>query len=88
MENEEKGNEGGIIIGIVSFFSSIISFFVMYYILAIVALVTGFYGINNERSRGLCITSLIITIITFILKIIGAIVDKGMLSEVLLKGFI
>jgi len=88
MENEEKVNKGGIIIGIVSFFSTIVSFFVMYYILATVALVTGFAGINNERSRGLCITSLIITIITLVLKIILAISEKGILSEVLLKGFI
>ena len=87
MNNEEK-EQGGIVIGIVSFFSSIVSVFVMYYILAIVALFTGFYGINNKRSRGLCITSLTITIITFVLKIIGAITSKGILSEVLLKGFI
>lgn len=88
MENEENSNKGGIIIGIVSFFSSIVSFFVMFYILAVVALVTGFYGIKNERSRGLCITSLTITIIAFVLKIISAIADKGILSDTLLKGFI
>ena len=40
METEEKQDMGGVIIGLVSFCSSIISIFVMYYIFAALSLMS------------------------------------------------
>ena len=87
-EKIEEEPKGGIIVGIVSFLSAVVSFFVMFWIFSIISITTGIAGLKNERSRGLCITALVISVITVVLKVVQLIIRTGILSKVFLEGFI
>ena len=86
MDNEQKPKNGGVIIGLISFFSSIMSLFVMYYIFAGISIITGIIGLGKENSRAISITSLTIVAITFVIKTVTVLLQSNILSEVLTKG--
>ena len=81
-----KDNNYNVFLSSLSFLSSILSIFVMYYILAGVALVLGLFTIKDEKSRKLSITSISIVCITFIFKVIYNVVTSGNLPEWLTNG--
>ena len=86
MENKPEEKKGGVVIGLIAFFSSIISVFVMYYIFAAISAILGIIGLRKENSRAISITSLIIVSVTFVVKMITVLLDSGALSEALTKG--
>lgn len=88
METEEKQDMGGVIIGLVSFCSSIISIFVMYYIFAALSLITGFLGLSKKNSKAISIVSIVIVGITFIIKLLGILLEQGILTDALTKGLL
>ena len=60
----------------------------MYYIFAVIALFTGIISVNDEKTRGMSITSIIIVCITFILKILNTLMINGALPTWLTNGLI
>lgn len=86
MENEAKQGKGGVVIGLVAFFSSVISIFVMYYIFAAISAIMGIIGLKKENSRAISITSLIIVAVTFVVKLVTVLLETGALSEVFTRG--
>ena len=66
MESNNKFNFN-VVLSTVSLCFSVLSMFLMYYIFAGIALLTGIISINDEKSRKLSIASIILVCITFIL---------------------
>lgn len=75
-----------IILSFLSLIFSVISFFVMYYIFAGLALILGIVTLKDKQTRGLSICSIAIVCITFIFKMINIIVTNGNLPEWLING--
>lgn len=87
---EEKQENGGsnIILAMVSFFSSIVAIFIMYYIFAAIALATGFVSINKKESKTLAGISIGIVCVTFVIKIVNTLLLNGNLPQWLTNGMI
>ncbi len=82
----EGNNKLNVVLSFVSFVSSIVSFFVMYYIFAIIAFILCTITLNDEKSRKLSLTSIVIVCVTFVIKLISIIVANGNLPEWLTNG--
>ncbi len=84
---EEKQNqEGSVVLALVSFFSSIVSIFTMYYIFAAIALICSLFSFKKPNSRGIAITSMTIVIVTLVIKIINVLLLSGNLPQWLTNG--
>ena len=79
-------NKINIVLSFTSFVFSVIAIFVMYYIFAGVSLILGIATINDEKTRGLSITSIVIVCITFIFKMLYIVIKSGKLPEWLTSG--
>ena len=73
----KKGKSINSIMAIIAFVCSVASIFVMYYILAIFSFVTSLVTIKDESTKNLAVVSLIIVCITFVLKLLYYIIEKG-----------
>lgn len=69
---------------IISFFSSIMSFFTMFYIFVSIAVITAIIGLKKSDSKLMSITSLVIVGIAIFLKVFSNL--NMILPEWLLKG--
>ena len=87
MEQENKSN-GGLILSIVSFFSAVISIFTMYYLFAVIALITGMPGLKYKNTKGLSIATLIIVAVSFVIKVINLLITEGSLPAWFMNGMI
>lgn len=76
-----------VILSFISFTSAIISFFVMYYIFAGVALVSGVISVRDDRARKLSLTAIAIVCVTLVIKLINVAIVNGNLPDWLIKGF-
>ena len=66
------------ILSFISFFCSIIAIFVMYYIFTGIALVLGIASLQNERSKYLSISTLVVVFVTLVLKLIKCAIDGNL----------
>ena len=83
-----KDNNYNVFLSSLSFLCSILSIFVMYYILAGVSLLLGLITLKDEKTRKLSITSISIVCVTYIIKIIYNVVVNGNLPEWLTNGLL
>ena len=74
-----KNNNGlSMILSFVAFFFSIIGIFVMYYIFTGIALVLGIATIQNEKSKYLSISTIVVIFITLVLKLIKCAINGNL----------
>ena len=76
----KNNNSLSLIFSFVSFFCSIIGIFVMYYVFTGIALVLGIATIQNERSRYLSISTLVVIFVTVLLKLIKCAIEGNLPS--------
>ena len=74
------------ILSFVSFGSSIVSIFVMYYVLAGVALVTGLISMRDENAKKMSVASIVIVCITLVAKLLTMALQNGELPAWLTSG--
>ena len=86
----ESNNEFNIsvILATASICFSLLSVFLMYYIFAGVALVTGIVSMHDERAKKVSIASILFVCITFIVKMIVILIQNGNLPEWLMQGIL
>ena len=76
----KNNNNFSIILSFISFFCSLIAIFVMYYVFTGIALILGITTLQNERSKYLSISTLVIIFITLLLKIIKCAIEGNLPS--------
>ena len=76
----KNNNNLSMILSFVSFFCSIIAIFVMYYIFTGIAIILGISTLQNERSKYLSISTLVVVFITLVLKLIKCAIDGNLPS--------
>lgn len=87
MESNNKFNIN-MVFSLISFAFSIVSIFVMYYVFAGIGLVTALISIRDEHAKKMSITSIIIIVITFVLKLITTLIENGYIPEWLMNGLV
>jgi len=85
---DKNGLNANVMLAFVSFCSSFISKFLMYYIFATIALVTGIMSANDERTKKLSISAIGIVAITFVAKIVTVLLQNGTLPNWLINGIV
>ena len=88
MENNNSSNFQSVFLGIISFVSSVVAIFKMFYIFAIISVITGFVALKHDESKPIAIVSLIIVVISFVLKVLGVLTQNGVLPQWLINGVI
>ena len=85
---DKNGLNANVMLAFVSFCSSVISIFLMYYIFATIALVTGIMSANDERTKKMSISAIVIVAITFVAKIATVLLQNGTLPNWLINGIV
>ena len=85
-QNTYNDQDGSIFLALVSFISSIVAIFIMYYIFAAVSLVTALFCIGKKNSRSIAIASIVIVVFTLVIRILNVLLEADALPAWLMNG--